>query len=147
MPKEFCLCACAVAPLFTGSEFKTMKAISIALALALLAARSFSQPYQLTDLGSLVGTNSYAQGINNAGQVVGYWETTNGAHAFLYQAGVVTDLGLLGNLGSNNYALSINNSGQIVGFSLTTNGAVAFVCKHGTNTSLSNFGALGSYPC
>ena len=104
-----------------------------------------SQTYQLTDLGSSVGTNSYAQGINNAGQVVGYWETTNGAHAFLYQAGVVTDLGLLGNLGSNNYALSINNSGQIVGFSLTTNGAVAFVCQQGTNTSLGTFGALGSY--
>jgi probable HAF family extracellular repeat protein len=74
-----------------------MKTISsVVLSLALFATNSQGQSYQLTDLGALMGTNSYAQGINNQGQVVGYWNTTNGTHAFLYGAGSVTDLGTLG---------------------------------------------------
>jgi probable HAF family extracellular repeat protein len=86
------------------------------LVLALIAFNCRSQTYQLTDLGVWVGTNSYAQGINNQSQVVGYWNTPTGAHAFLYQAGAVTDLGLLGIVSTNSYALSINNQGQVVGF-------------------------------
>ena len=72
------------------------------------------QVYQLTDLGAQIGTGSYAQGINNQGQVVGYWDTTNGAHAFLYHDGMVADLGLLGVNATNNYALSICASKLIV---------------------------------
>ena len=125
---------------------KAIKAIPfVVLLLAMLARSSFGQSYQLVDLAALLGTNSYAQGINNDGQVVGYWETTNGAHAFLYQNGAMTDLGLLGRLGTNNFALSINNSGQVVGFSETTNGAVAFIYQNGGVTNLGNFGGLGSY--
>jgi probable HAF family extracellular repeat protein len=110
------------------------------------ANRSLGQTYSLTDLGDPIGTNSYAQGINNQGQVVGYWDATNGAHAFLYQAGGVFDLGLLG-LGAtnNNYALSINNAGQVVGFSETTNGARAFLYQNGAVTNLGSLGGAGSY--
>lgn len=115
------------------------------LTVALLVSNSFGQSYQFVDLAALLGTNSYAQGINNNGQIVGYWEATNGAHAFLYQRGTVTDLGSLGSLGTNNFALSINNSGEIVGFSETSTGAVAFVCQNGGITNLGNFGTLGSY--
>ncbi len=57
---------------------------SLVLFLALIPNNCFSQTYQLTDLGVFVGTNSYAQGINNQSQVVGYWDTLAGAHAFLY---------------------------------------------------------------
>src|SRR5207245_175100 len=52
---------------------------------AWLSHTAAAQTYRLTDLGALLGTNSYAYGINNQGQVVGYWNTTsNGVHAFLY---------------------------------------------------------------
>ena len=98
-------------------RFKIMKTTLFVLLLAMAANDCFGQSYQLTDLGASIGTNSYAQGINNGGQVVGYWQSTNGAHAFLYRSGVVTDLGVLGQAGTNNFALSINNSGQVVGFS------------------------------
>ena len=59
-----------------------MKAL-LQVMVVLFAINAVSQTYQLTDLGAVIGTNSYPQGINNQGQVVGYWESTNGAHAFL----------------------------------------------------------------
>jgi RHS repeat-associated protein len=128
------------------SQSKTAFAAIVLGIIGLFAGRSAGQTYSLTDLGETIGTNSYAQGINNQGQVVGYWDATNGGHAFLYQAGSVLDLGLLG-LGAtnNNYALSINNAGQVVGFSETTNGARAFLYKNGAVTNLGSLGGAGSY--
>src|SRR5437899_5629513 len=93
-----------------------------------------AQSYNITDLGALLGTNSYAYGINNQGQVVGYWSSNGVARAFVYSAGAVTDLGTLG--GTNQYALSINSSGQIVGFADVTNGIRAFVYSNGSITNL-----------
>ncbi len=123
-----------------------MKTFSSSLVLFLvLVSNCFSQTYQLTDLGVFVGTNSYAQGINNQSQVVGYWETLAGAHAFLYQAGTVTDLGLLGGVATNSYALSINNQGQVVGFAEATNGSSAFLYRDGNITNLGTWYGSGSY--
>src|SRR5260370_39074748 len=48
-----------------------------------------AQTYQLTDLGALPGTNSYALGINNQRQVVGYFPTFVGTHAFLNSSGTM----------------------------------------------------------
>ena len=110
---------------------------------SVITQRSRAQSYNITDLGALLGTNSYAYGINNQGQVVGYWTETNGARAFLYSAGTVTDLGSLG--GTNQYALSINSSGQIVGFASVTNGVRAFLYKNGALTNLGAMGGLNSY--
>ena len=51
----------------------------------------------MIDLGTLGGTYSYANGINNKGQIVGYSLTASGQdHAFLYSGGKMTDLGTLG---------------------------------------------------
>ncbi len=102
-----------------------------------------AQSYQLTNLGALLGTNSYAHGINNQGQVVGYWRTTNGVHAFLYSGGVMIDLGALGD--ANAYALSINNPGQVVGFGETPDGIRAFLMGSGGVTNLGSLGGLNSY--
>src|SRR5215207_10175943 len=57
----------------------------------------------MKDLGTLGGTNSYAYGINDSGQVVGYSDTANsGPHAFLYDStNGMKDLGTLG--GTNSY--------------------------------------------
>ena len=51
----------------------------------------------LTELDTLGGERSQPHAINEVGQVVGYAEVAGGEdHAFLYDAGVMSDLGLTG---------------------------------------------------
>jgi probable HAF family extracellular repeat protein len=71
----------------------------------------------LKDLGTLPGGNfSYANWVNDAGEIVGSSDSLNGIPAVLWKNGVIIDLGTLpGELFSE--ALSINSSGQIVGHS------------------------------
>jgi probable HAF family extracellular repeat protein len=75
----------------------------------------------MNDLGSLNGSFSVGQAINDSGEVVGW---SNGGfdidHAFLYSAGVITDLGTLTGSGSS-VAYDINNAGQAVGWSEVAN--------------------------
>ncbi len=77
----------------------------------------------MIDLGTLGGSQSQANAINDASQVVGYANTaTNIERAFLYSNGTMSDLGTLpraiGNQGSA--ALAINTAGQAVGQSTSS---------------------------
>ncbi|MGP0105015.1 cadherin-like domain-containing protein [Rhodoblastus sp.] len=69
------------------------------------------------------GPVSYAQGINDGGQIVGYYfDGFGGEHGFLYNAGVYTTIDdpLASDPAGAQYAetraLGINDAGQIVGF-------------------------------
>ena len=51
----------------------------------------------MTDLGTLGGPDSRAVAINDLGQVIGWGAAASGeTHAFLWEDGVMTDLGPLG---------------------------------------------------
>jgi probable HAF family extracellular repeat protein len=76
---------------------------------------------EMTDLGTLPGSNQFSRGyaINNAGVVVGESDN-NRPRAFRWEAGAMSDLGDLG--GGSAVAHDVNEPGQIVGAS--SNGTV-----------------------
>src|SRR5262245_35285641 len=100
-------------------------ALLTTLTLALRAPEAIAGVlYHVTDLGTLGGTESYANGINNSGQVVGYSFTSGTSlvaqRAFRTKPNAVinpaTDnLGTLG--GTHSAANEINELGQVVGYS------------------------------
>ncbi|MDB6123477.1 MAG: hypothetical protein JWQ71_2470 [Pedosphaera sp.] len=101
-----------------------------------------SRKYILTDLGTLPGfISSRATGINNQGQIVGWADTTNDiTHAFLWENGVMKDLGTSG--GSESLASSINNSGDIVG-AMILNGERHIVIWH--DGKMADLGVLDKF--
>ncbi|CAN7446674.1 VPLPA-CTERM sorting domain-containing protein [Pseudoduganella sp. LjRoot289] len=67
----------------------------------------------MLDLGTLGGAESWANGINDNGAVVGVSDLAGeGRHAFLYVDGAMVDLAPGG---GNTEAFDINNAGQVVG--------------------------------
>jgi probable HAF family extracellular repeat protein len=95
---------------------------------------------QVTDLGTFAGAaNSWANGVNNVGQVVGFsGNSINDYHAFLWDAvNGMQDLGTLG--GVRSYANAINDAGQIVGFAALPSGIQhAFLYDSGVMTDLND---------
>ena len=77
----------------------------------------------MTDLGTLPGGHdSYAESINDSGEVVGAADTNHqSTDAFLYSDGKMTDVGTLP-VGSDSIAVGINDSGDIVGTSIAGDG-------------------------
>ncbi len=89
----------------------------------------------ITDLGTMVSSDSYANALNDAGAVAGNFGGAAGPeHAFLYRDGTVTDLGA----GS---ALGMNATGDVVGQRYHATGAAAFRYHDGVVIEL---GYLGS---
>ncbi len=87
----------------------------------------------MNDLGTLGGTNSIANFINDRGTVVGESDTANDAaiHAFVNSWGArMIDLGTLG--GRDSTAEAINNEGAVVGVAETSTSAQhGFIDRHG----------------
>ncbi len=72
--------------------------------------------YSITDLGTLGGSSSVALGINEVGQIVGSADTPQGyRHPYLWEEGVMTDLGMLHPQGLQCEAWDVNNHAQVVG--------------------------------
>ena len=93
---------------------------------------------QITDLGTLGGTQSAAYAINNLGQVTGWAHTASEAtHVFLWSNGTMTDLGTFG---LDPVGEAINNHGVIVGQS----GNGAWIWSNGVFQNLNNLIPPGS---
>ena len=90
--------------------------VTLALALAAGALHGQAVVSSFTDIGTLGGTLSYASGINDAGEVVGWSEPADydSEQAFLYSGGSMTNIDYLPTLGigSAMVGTTINNAGQ-----------------------------------
>ncbi len=126
----------------------TTSTLARIVAIAALATSLSAQQARaggLVDLGTLGGSNSNPMDINNVGQVVGVADAPTGSHAFLYSAGVMTDLGDLGiPSGAFLGTLLINESGQIAGMYYGLGTTQAFLYSGGTRTDLDTPGFTNS---
>ncbi len=101
--------------------------------------------YSVTDLGSLPygGNDTYATGLNNAGQVVGY----SSSGVFLYSGGRMTELPV-GTFAAQFSAsvteskVGINDAGQVTG-GFGNAPADAFIYSNGQLTHLGGEGSFG----
>jgi probable HAF family extracellular repeat protein len=123
---------------------------------------------EIQDLGTLPrgGYESQANAVNSRGQVVGGATNTTPdiysllggteTRAFLWQNGVMEDLGTLG--GADSVALLVNESGQVVGQSFLNDtpsaycagldlpvSSGAFLWEHGKMTNLGSFGGTCTF--
>jgi probable HAF family extracellular repeat protein len=90
-----------------------------AAALVALAAQAGPAPqWTITDIGALGAYGAAATGVNDRGDVVGYSSVPGATHAFLWQNGVMHDLGMApGTAAYSPYAqaVTVNNAGTVLG--------------------------------
>jgi probable HAF family extracellular repeat protein len=129
---------------FTSPAWKPLFCLVPCLLLAWASgcgtARAALPDYTVVDLGVLggEGSESQATAVNALGQVVGWSGTAAGdTHAFLYQGGVMTDLGALPG-GTTSYAAGVNDSGRVVGRSTSAGTGLyhAFLYENGVMSDL-----------
>src|SRR6185436_7448641 len=102
----------AFRPWSAGAAVVTASALILLPTITMDGARAAAPPgpYVVTDLGTLRAVQSaHANDINDVGQVVG----SAAGRAFLWQNGVMTELGTLG--GNSSGAGAINGIGVVVG--------------------------------
>lgn len=146
-------------PPVNHSNYPGNKILTVAGVLGVLAFSPGvkAQQYSLHDLGTLPGgISSGGVAINACGDVTGYSYIANGGgnslyHAFISKAGIMTDLGSVGN--PDSYGQAINARGQVAGYMVDPVGGVppgdnsdpysnyrAFISNGQTMTDLGTFG-------
>ena len=109
--------------------------------------------YTAVDLGTLGGGTGFGRHINDAGQIAGDSETAGGeTHAFLWENGVMTDLGTLGGTSSELAGVrpssSLSEAGHVIGRSTIAGDTEthAYIWHGGVMTDLGSLGGPGIRP-
>ena len=98
---------------------------------------AIARPARIVDLGTLGGKSTTAYGMNNLGQVVGISDTAQAeSHAFLWEAGQMTDLSVARDANLT-VAYGINDAGQVAGVFTNPDRD-----PHGTLRAINNAGEL-----
>src|SRR5262245_2364602 len=93
--------------------------------------------YTYTTIDDPLATGStYANGINDLGQIVGWYQDADGFRGYLYSDGTYTKLH--DPLALSTFANDINNLGQIVGSYSNLSGTHGFLLSGGTYITLDN---------
>ncbi len=90
--------------------------------------------YTYTEILPAGWSRSYAHGINDNGDIVGYGEVNSIEKSFLYSNGLVTEL--IPPNWTSAYALTINSGGEIVGYGMVSGSYKAFLYINGSYTEL-----------
>src|SRR5215469_2835305 len=108
----------------------TGKSLTAALASGMLvffltAAEAAEAPrYVFFHINVPNATNTVARGINDAGQIVGYFSDSNGTHAFFLSDGNYTIIDVPH---ASTQGRGINASGQVVGYFTDSTGTHGFL--------------------
>ena len=128
---------------------KSILAVTMAAG-GLFAATSSANAtaYTFTTIDAPGSTSTTPHGINDAGQIVGWWGTgefespTFMVHGFLYTGGSFTEIAVPG--GGSTQAFGINNAGQIVGSFANRTGTHGFLDTGGSFTQIDVPGATST---
>jgi len=90
--------------------------LSLSVLLSTLVA-AHAASYTFTTIDVPNASRTLAFGINDGGQIVGFYEGASGYHGFLYDSGIFTplDIPFAGAATGTTRAFGLNNRGQIVG--------------------------------
>ncbi|MBN2216979.1 MAG: DUF3466 family protein [Pirellulales bacterium] len=106
------------------------------------SAACFAAPaprYEVVDLGTLDGWPAGACDINAGGQVAGYYYSSRQERAFLYDGGVMRDIGDLSGIRLTAEARAISDAGHVVGDMRPYEGhRYPFLYHNGTLTDLTD---------
>lgn len=94
------------------------------------------------DLGTL-GGNTYANGVNDRGEIVGTGQDAKGAwRGFLLARGEMKVLGTIDGAEGGSGAVKINNAGTVCGSASAPGGYHAYLYRHGQMTDLQALGPI-----